>query len=237
MITDKQRKAIRKRLRTLTLVHEVGYATGGTACTISAINLALTGQLTDTDPSKCMWDALRLFVIRVQDEMPLQMMEPGDEHGDLWRAIVPYIAGSRDLPDKPARLALILDWMWERLGDPAVVAAVPAHILPVWQSMVTLRTLRAADDASKAAVIAARTAPDVGIGNRNSADAAPFHAAIAVGAALDVNADNAAMEEAAFAARAAATLAPEPVDYWRRADPAKLLEAVLLSCSPASWRS
>ena len=94
------------------------------ACTIAAINLALSGRLTDETPD-CADEALCRWVILVQDAMPAEMLEAGDEHGDRWRALIPCIAGTRDDGRRPRGRLLA------RADNGAVVVRAPELAAPL----------------------------------------------------------------------------------------------------------
>ena len=130
--------------------HELGHGPGTEErpCSIAAINLALGQGLSDQDPSDCMDPSIRNWIITVQDAMPLNMMSPNTEHGRRWRSLLPYVAGSRE---HPPPVHLYLDWMWERLGDEAVLEAVPAAAQDKWATMLRERTAAAARAAAEAA--------------------------------------------------------------------------------------
>jgi hypothetical protein len=131
--------------------HELcrGLGSEDAACSIASINLALTGELTDEDPSDCMSPVIRHWVIRVQDKMPEKMMARDDEHGRRWRKALPFVAGSRDPDREQERQDLILNWMWERLGDDWETW-VPRSAHDGWRTMLTEQTS-----------VAARTTTDV----------------------------------------------------------------------------
>ena len=179
--------------------HELGHGLGTEErpCSIAAINLALGHGLSDKDPGACMDPSIRSWIIEIQDDMPLDMMSPNTEHGRRWRSLLPYVAGSREHPP-PAQM--YLDWMWERLGDEAVLEAVPAAARDKWETMLRERTADAARDAT--------AAYDAAYAYAYAATAATAAYAYATAVAL----------AAADAARAA---------YWHRADPAGLLAKLL----------
>ena len=95
------------RLRDYLASHELvaGIGTEESACSVAAINLALTEQVTDTIPM-CMSEVIGQWMIVVQDAMPSEMRNsPG------WKCLLPMAAGTgRERED--VRLALIMDWLW-----------------------------------------------------------------------------------------------------------------------------
>jgi hypothetical protein len=182
----------------LTIGRGPGNATGGPGagvrCTIAEINLILTGELTD-GPHPCVSEVIRQWVIRVQDAMPAELRNAPE-----WRAAAAGIAGSAGTPaDEWARRAVVLDWMWDALGDEAVLSAVPASARPAWDAMLRERSAEAA------------YAAYAGVGGAAYA----AYAACATDAAY-------AAAAAAYAAAHAAAYA-----YWRRRNPAALLARLI----------
>jgi hypothetical protein len=198
--------AIANWLNTHRLVHGLG--SEDAACSIASINLALTGELTDKDPSNCMSPMIREWVIRVQDKMPEKMMSRDDEHGRRWRQALPLVAGSLNPDREQARLGLILEWMWERLGDDWETW-VPRSAHDGWRTMLTEQTS-----------VAARTTSDTADASAAYAANAASHAAYAANAA----------SHAAYAANAACAVAYAATNdrSWHRADPARLLAALVM---------
>ena len=108
-MTELQTK-VRDNLDGLTLVHGVGGFKDEdmhNACTVSAINLALTGVLTDRRPD-CVHPVIHAWVIPVQDQVSVGVL-----NGNEWRGLVPLIAGTVGFED---RLPIIMDAMWEAMG-------------------------------------------------------------------------------------------------------------------------
>jgi primosomal protein N' len=75
------------------------------ACSIAAINLALTGELTDNIPD-CMSTAIGCWIVVAQDAMPDAMRNSKE-----WKTLLPFAAGT-GREHESERLALIMDWMW-----------------------------------------------------------------------------------------------------------------------------
>ena len=124
-------------LETVTLVHGLG--TAAEPCTVAAVNLALTGKLTDECPD-CVCPVLHAWVIPVQDTMPLDLLNAPE-----WLTLVPLLAGSKSTPEvEQARAERIMEWMWDRLGDEAVLAGVPEAARLAWDRMLNERTAAAA---------------------------------------------------------------------------------------------
>jgi hypothetical protein len=198
-------------LAQVNLTHGVGIDAHN-ACSIAALNLALSGNLTDKDTTQCMCPVIRSWVIRVQDRMPLDMMSQDDEHGARWREALPFVAGSRDPSKEKARLAIIMAWMWQALGGDTVPEGVPESAKSAWAVMLKERT----PDAAYAAYAAAYDA----------AYAAAAHAADAAAYAAHAAAHAAAYDAAAHAADAAAYAAAD-AKAWRTFDPASLLHKLV----------
>ena len=140
-----QQEAIAAKLATCTLGHGVG--TVDTPCSIAAINLALTGRLTDEIPD-CMSPVIGRWIISIQDEMPLERL-----NGTRWRALLPLAAGTgRD--HEHARLDIILDWMWSTVLPQMQETADARGFGAAWRRMCAERTpeaLRAAKAAAEEA--------------------------------------------------------------------------------------
>ena len=86
IITAEQTEAIREYFATHTIPRGVG--SENSACTIAAINLQLTGKLSD-ELHPCMSPVIRRWVIRVQDSMPSAI-----RNSEQWKAAAVGIAGS-----------------------------------------------------------------------------------------------------------------------------------------------
>lgn len=147
-ITPAQQQAIANRLASIPHL-VVGMGTEDAPCSIAAINLALTGELTDEIP-ECMSGVIGRWIITVQDATPWELCR---DH-PRWRELLPLAAGTgRKLEVERARL--VLDWMWNVLALPAVVAAVPDPAKSAWAEMLEERTADAAAWAAWAAADAA----------------------------------------------------------------------------------
>ncbi|HTN59057.1 MAG TPA: hypothetical protein VL043_12380, partial [Protaetiibacter sp.] len=122
----------------------VGVGDRESACSIAAINLALTGELTDEIP-ECMSPTIGRWIIRVQDAMPDDIRNSAE-----WRSLLPRAAGTgRDLEEQ--RRAIILDWMWGTVL-PSLQDLADEHGFGLeWRMMTTERTAEAATTAKAAA--------------------------------------------------------------------------------------
>ena len=175
-ITIEQQQAISAKLAGMHLPSGLGDEHA--ACSIAAINLALSGKLTDDIPP-CMSEVIGNWIIRVQDSMPGTM-----RNSDRWKQLLPLAAGTGRAKEQE-RLAVILDWLWGTVLPTLQPLADKQGFGTEWRRMTTERT-KAAADAAAAAWAAARAA---------AADAAAMAAAWAAAWAADA-ADAATWEEA-----------------------------------------
>jgi hypothetical protein len=180
-----------------------GVGTKEEACSVAAINLALTGELTDRIPD-CMSPVIGRWIIVVQDSMPDEMRNSAE-----WRALLPLAAGTgRDAGSEVRRMNIILRWMWETVLPHLQPVADKQGFGDLWRTMCEQRTAEAAEAAAEAAE-AAWTA-------EAAAEAASAAAAAAAEAAWTAEA---AAAEAASAAAAAAA--------WKIFDPVALLSQLV----------
>ena len=125
--------------------------TEDSACSIAAINLALTGELTSNIPA-CMSPVICRWIIAFQDAMPTEL-----RNSPAWRELLPLAADTgraQTLEDE--RLALILRWAWEK-AFPAVQPLADADGFgDPWQTMCFEQT----EEAALAACLAAREVED-----------------------------------------------------------------------------
>jgi hypothetical protein len=124
-VTEAQRENLRTAFTdpALRLGAGVGSAYGA-RCTIAEINLILTGKLHD-GPHPCISEVVRRWTIRIQDAIPATIRNSPE-----WRTAAIGIAGSASTAEaEETRRAMLLAWMWERLGDEAVLASIPQTCL------------------------------------------------------------------------------------------------------------
>jgi hypothetical protein len=204
-ITDAQRTRLARAFASPALrlsrgLGAAGPVDSGERCTIAEINLVLTGTLSD-DPHPCISEVIRRWVIAVQDAMPDEL-----RNSPAWRSVAPLIAGTAtdDERVEQKRRDMIVAWMWDRLADEAVLAALPDAVRPTWDRMLAERTSSRAY-AAYAAAAAIRAAGNAYV------DAT--HAAYA----------HATPTGPIDAVRAAARTTGDQQAYWCRADPAGLL--------------
>ena len=207
-ITQEQQAKIADYLATHVLPKGLG--TEDSACSIAAINLALTGRLTDTIPD-CMSPVIGRWIIRVQDAMPGDMRNSAQ-----WKNLLPLAAGTGRKPgDEQRRLALILDWMWDVVLPHLQSIADARGFGASWAYMCQQKTATAADAAAAYATYATYAA---------AADAAAARAAAAAAAAYATAATAADAAAAAYAADAAADAAAAAAAYtWKHFNPCAVL--------------
>jgi hypothetical protein len=190
------------------------------ACTLAAINLAMSGKLTDEIPA-CMSEVLGSAAIVLQDAMPDEM-----RNSLRYKALIPDMPGTGRAQEHE-RLAILMDWMWSVVLPQIQPIADGYGFGAQWRKMCLEKTARAADAASRAADAAADAA--------DAADAAVYAAARAADAdayaAAALAADSAARaaDAAALAADAAALAAAAAAraaraDFWAAIDPIGVLE-------------
>lgn len=113
-------------------------------CSVAAINLALTGELTDRIPD-CMSEVVGAWIIDVQDVMPAVV-----RNSARWRRLLPQAAGTGRDHEKE-RLDVILDWMWGTVLPTMQPVADDRGFGAEWKAMCKERTADAAYAASNAA--------------------------------------------------------------------------------------
>lgn len=204
MITTEQEAAIRDTLATMPEL-AVGVGTAEKACSVAALNLALTGTLTDTVPD-CMSRVVGRWIISVQDRMPATIRDSA-----AWRELLVLAAGT-GREHEGARRALVLSWMWDALAlvQPRADAERYGE---AWATMLRERTAASAYAAADAAAYAA-SAVDA---DYAAASPAAYAAASAAAYADAAEAASEAADAAAnAAANAAAWTAIDPVSCLRR---------------------
>ena len=149
MITADQEQSIRATLAAMPHL-AVGVGTAEKACSIAALNLALTGTLTDTVPD-CMSPVIGRWVIRVQDEMPATIRD-----STAWRELLVLAAGT-GREREAERQALVMDWMWNAMALVQPFADTHGYGT-AWATMLRERTVNSAKYAAAAAGAAADAA-------------------------------------------------------------------------------
>lgn len=143
----------------------VGVGTSEEPCSVAAINLALTGRLTDKIPD-CMSPVVGAWIIHIQDAMPASI-----RNSERWRNLLPRAAGT-GREHEQERLDVILDWMWSTVLPTVQPLADERGFGAEWRMMCEGRTTSAANAAFSAANANANAAA-------NAASAAVFAAAYA----------------------------------------------------------
>ncbi|MGL5829674.1 MAG: hypothetical protein ACRC0L_08920 [Angustibacter sp.] len=121
-----------------------GHGDRQSACSIVAINLALTGELTDEIPN-CMSPVTGGWIIAIQDAMP-----DGIRNSKEWKSLLPLAAGTGRLFEDEI-LKFVMNCMWG--------VALPTHQKLAdaggygdeWRAMTEIRSSDAAEAASSAA--------------------------------------------------------------------------------------
>jgi hypothetical protein len=210
--TQEHRAKLEEYLATHTLPKGLG--TKESACSVAAINLAVSGTLTDDIPD-CMSKVLGKATIRLQDVMPEEL-----RNSERYKALLPEMAGT-GREHEQERLDILNDWLWSVVLPQLQPLADKNGFGSEWQTMCKLKTVRAADAAAYAAADAARAAA----GDYTAADAAAYVAdtAAAAARATAAYATADAADTAATAARATAARA-DARDFWETVDPIGVLE-------------
>lgn len=209
LLTTKQQAKIEALVQQMELTRGVG--TEESACSVAAINLALTGELTDDIPD-CMSEVIGKWIITIQDRMPDDM-----RNSDEWKRLLPLAAGTGRTKESE-RLFIIMDWMWESLGMFQPFADAKGFG-EKWAAMCVEKSHAVAYSAYSAARRAAAY----------SAAAAANAAAVANAAAAAANAAAAINATHAYAAIYAAVAAVTTIcaDAWQVINPPALLEKLI----------
>ena len=207
--TQEHRAKVEEYLATHAL--SIGLGSKESACSIAAINLAISGTLTDDIPD-CMSDVLGDSTISLQDAMPYAM-----RNSTRYKTLLPDMAGTRREHEQE-RLAIIMDWMWSVVLPQLQQIADSKGFGDAWKNMCQLKTA----DAAKAANNAYAVADSAATYAASSADAAA-RAVYDVGSTKQKVATVCAATLAARAAAAAAEALDDP-DFWETVDPIGVLE-------------
>ena len=224
--TDEHRSKLEAYLATHILPSGLGYKES--ACTIAAINLAMTGELTDNIPA-CMSLVLGKAAIGLQDAMPAEM-----RNSARYKALIPNMPGTGRVHEAE-RLAILMDWMWTVVLPQVQPIADKKGFGEQWRKMCKEKTPAAARAAARAArYAAAARAADAAAAARAAAAAADDAARAAANAAANAAARAAtnvayaaryAARAARYAARADAAYAVDAYnDFWTAVDPIGVLE-------------
>ena len=233
-ITTEQQQAIATVLAPMIL--SKGLGTAENACSIAAINLALTGLFIDEIPD-CMSEVIGKWIIGVQDAMPAEMRNSAE-----WKRLLPLAAGTGRKREKE-RFEIILSWMWDTVLPTLQPIADKHGFGEEWRMMLQQRTADAAaayaayaaDYAANAAYAANVAANSAYAANSActayaAAYVAAYAAAASSTAAAASNAAAAAANAAYAAADAADAAANAAADYaaaWQQFNPCGLLQRLI----------
>lgn len=196
-----------------------GVGTESCPCSIAAVNLALTGELTDDRP---LWvsPVIHAWVIQVQDHCPADLGRDSAQ----WRQLLPRIAGTAGGEDGK-RVEILIDWMFtclQRLQSEADAGGYGEQ----WARMCSERTRGAVTEAENAALHGAGTAYD-------DAAAAADSAGYALAETVDPRArPSGAASATAYAVRSTAdgiahANANTRRDFWAAADIPAVLQTLI----------
>jgi hypothetical protein len=202
-ITTEQQTAIASKLATMHLPSGLGDE--HSACSIAAINLALSGKLTDEIPD-CMSRVIGQWILVVQDAMPDDV-----RNSEEWKSLLPLAAGTGRVNERE-RLDIILDWMWGTVLPSLQSIADQQGFGRQWQKMTTDRTAESANAAAMASAWAAEEEAGATRGAAAEAEAARVARAAATAARVARAAAAAAARWATRGARAGAAAAAEAVE-------------------------
>lgn len=136
-LTTEQSKSLTDLLSRVELGKGIG--TEDSPCSIAAINIALSGELTDKIPD-CMSLVIGQWIIEVQDKMP-----HATRNCRQWKELLPLAAGTgREREKEEARFSLLADWMWERVLPLISTEGWPAEVVGVWEKTLSERSLEGA---------------------------------------------------------------------------------------------
>jgi hypothetical protein len=207
-ITTEQQASIASKLASMRLPYGLGNEQS--ACSIAAINLALSGRLTDEIPD-CMSEVIGCWIIVIQDAMPGEL-----RNSAKWKSLLPLAAGT-GREQEQERLKIILDWMWGTVLPSLQPLADQQGFGEQWQKMTTERTAESANAAAMATWAEAHWVAR-----------ATWAAAEATGVANAAEAAHRVAKATWAAARAAEARAAEAgEDVWANFDPCGLLERLI----------
>lgn len=140
------RAAIAAQLKKVRLVHQIGDETKK-QCTFSAMQMALTGTLTDDRP-QCVSQLIYDFWIPFQDHLPLNILNSREI-----RNLIPLIAGTGNDPaDEERRQQTLRSWLYEVVLPLFQEEADRAGMGDEWKEMIRLQTHQAIIETKSAAI-------------------------------------------------------------------------------------
>jgi hypothetical protein len=140
--TQEHKAKLEQYLATHTLPSGLG--SKESACSLAAINLALSGELTDGIPD-CMSDVLGTATMVLQDAMPSEM-----RNSLRYKTLLPDMAGTGRKHEQE-RLAILVNWMWSVVLPQLQPLADKHGFGSEWQTMCNLKTAASARTAAVAA--------------------------------------------------------------------------------------
>lgn len=105
-LTPKQQAKIRRKINGMTLAWGLGSLQS--ACSVAAINVALTGKLTDNIPD-CMSDHIGHFIIATQD-----LLTTEQRNSARWKNLIVHAAGTGK-DHELQRLEIIRKWVFNKV--------------------------------------------------------------------------------------------------------------------------
>lgn len=142
--TKQDREQVARFVSSVTLSQGVGTRTS--PCSIAAINLALTGELSDDRPP-CMSPVIYRFAVEAQDNA-----SPAMRNSRKWKALLPWAAGSLDEDEAELeRLEIVRGWLWGVVLPTVTVEMIPVPLRSPWATMMRGRNEEAADGFLEAA--------------------------------------------------------------------------------------
>jgi hypothetical protein len=173
------------------------------ACTLAAINLAMSGELTDKIPA-CMSKVLGSAAVELQDAMPDEM-----RNSLRYKSLIPDMPGTGRAQEQE-RLSVLLDWLWSVVLPQLHIIAEKGGFGDEWRTMCQDRTADAARGAANAAWHHGDRA--------DAADVAVIAAVTAAARAAD------AATIATTVVNSAAAVAAYADSFWSAIDPIGVLE-------------
>jgi len=217
---------IRSKLEHYLETHHLPRGIGNkeSACSIAAINLVISGKLTDDIPD-CMSEVIGRATIILQDAMPDEM-----RNSARYKSWLPTAVGTGRGKEQE-RLKILMDWLWGTVLPQLQALADENGFGDEWRAMCSERTDEAARVAADAAARAAydarvaRVAAHADDAAHTAAHAAHAAAEAAYAARIAHAADEAARVAARAADAAAAHAAYDArVAFWEKVDPIGVLE-------------
>ena len=204
------------RLTSYLATHDLPAGLGDweSACSIAAINIAISGRLSDDIPA-CMSMVIGKWIVVIQDAMPDAIRNSPD-----WKALLPLAAGTgRKLEEQ--RTAIALAWMWDVVLPQLQPTADVEGFGPEWRRMCVKKTRVAA---ANAAYKICTVAP---FSYSTSFHAAASHAANAACPSPWDKPYTTVESALALAVDSASAAAPDRVGFWATVNPCAVLRMMI----------